>query len=48
MYSFSEAAHLADVSTTTVKNWLFGYSVRVGTFRPCSHPAMLLWSLSSR
>ena len=28
MYSFSEAAHLADVSTTTVKNWLFGYTVK--------------------
>ena len=28
MYSFSEAAHLANVSTTTVKNWLFGYTVR--------------------
>ena len=28
MYTFSEAAHLAGVSTTTVKNWLFGYRVR--------------------
>ena len=28
MYSFAEAAHLANVSTTTVKNWLFGYTVR--------------------
>ena len=28
MYSFSEAAHLAEVSVTTVKNWLFGYTVR--------------------
>ena len=28
MYSFSEAAHLADVSVTTVKNWLFGYTVK--------------------
>ncbi len=28
MYSFAEAAHLADVSTTTVKNWVFGYTVR--------------------
>ena len=27
MYSFAEAAHLAGVSTTTVKNWLFGYTV---------------------
>ena len=28
MYSFSEAAKLAEVSVTTVKNWLFGYAVR--------------------
>ena len=28
MYTFSEAAHLAGVSTTTVKNWLFGYTVK--------------------
>ena len=28
MYSFAEAAHLANVSTTTVKNWLFGYTAR--------------------
>ena len=28
MYTFGEAAHLAGVSTTTVKNWLFGYRVR--------------------
>ena len=28
MYSFSETAHLANVSVTTVKNWLFGYTVR--------------------
>ena len=27
MYSFAEAAHLANVSPTTVKNWLFGYTV---------------------
>ncbi len=26
MYSFNEAAHLANVSATTVKNWLFGYT----------------------
>lgn len=26
MYSFSEAAHLAHVSPTTVRNWLFGYT----------------------
>lgn len=28
MYTFGEAAHLAGVSATTVKNWLFGYTVR--------------------
>lgn len=28
MYSFAEAAHLANVSTTTVKNWLFGYAAK--------------------
>ena len=27
MYSFVEAAHLAKVSTSTVKNWIFGYTV---------------------
>lgn len=26
MYTFSEAAHLADVSAGTVRNWLLGYS----------------------
>ena len=26
MYSFSEAARLAEVSVSTVKNWLFGYT----------------------
>ncbi len=44
MYSFSEAAHLADVSTTTVKNWLFGYSVRgrdVPPLFPSSDAAMV-------
>lgn len=28
MYSFSEAAHLAHVSPSTVKNWLFGYTAK--------------------
>ena len=28
MYSFAEAARLANVSVTTVKNWLFGYTVQ--------------------
>ena len=27
MYSFSEVAHLAGVSTTTVRNWIFGYTI---------------------
>ncbi len=25
MYSFSEAAHLAGISSSTIRNWLFGY-----------------------
>ena len=44
MYSFSEAAHLANVSTTTVKNWLFGYTVRgraVPPLFPSSEPDMV-------
>ena len=28
MYTFAEAAQLANVSATTVRNWLFGYTVR--------------------
>ena len=28
MYSFGEAARLANVSTSTVRNWLFGYTAR--------------------
>ena len=28
MYSFAETAHLANVSVSTVKNWLFGYTVK--------------------
>ena len=28
MYSFSEAAKLTEVSVSTVKNWLFGYTIR--------------------
>ena len=28
MYTFREAGRLAHVSTTTVKNWLFGYTVK--------------------
>ena len=34
MYSFREAANLADVSVSTVKNWLFGYSVGGREFPP--------------
>ena len=32
MYSFSEAAHLARVSTTTVRNWLWGFRERPPIF----------------
>lgn len=28
MYTFGEAAQLAHVSTSTVKNWLFGYTIK--------------------
>ena len=34
MYSFSEAAHLAHVSASTVRNWLFGYTARGGEVQP--------------
>jgi uncharacterized protein (DUF433 family) len=30
MYTFSEAGHLAHVSASTVRNWLFGYTSRYG------------------
>ena len=30
MYSFSEAAHLAHVSVSTVRNWLLGYFTERG------------------
>jgi len=32
LYTFSEAAHLADVSIPTVKNWLYGYGDRPPLF----------------
>ena len=44
MYSYSEAAHLANVSTSTVKNWLFGYTVKgrdVPPLFPSSDAAMV-------
>ena len=39
MYSFSEAAHLANVSTTTVKNWLFGYTAKGRDVPPLFSPS---------
>mgnify|MGYP001170623672 FL=1 len=38
MYTFMEAGCLAHVSTTTVKNWLFGYSSGDRTVAPLFHP----------
>lgn len=40
MYSFSEVAHLGQVSVGTVRNWLFGYSSKQGEFKPLfeGHP----------
>ena len=38
MYSFVEASRLADVSTTTVKNWFLGYSTKAkGAVPPLFH-----------
>ncbi len=34
MYSFSEVAHLAHVSASTVRNWLFGYTTERGQVKP--------------
>ena len=34
MYSFSEVAHLAHVSASTVRNWLFGYTTEKGRVEP--------------
>jgi uncharacterized protein (DUF433 family) len=34
MYSFSEVAHLAHVSASTVRNWLFGYTTEKGQVEP--------------
>ena len=34
MYAFGEAAHLAGVSTSTVRNWLFGYVTRDREVQP--------------
>ena len=38
MYSFSEVARLADVSPSTVRNWLFGYSVKDREVKPMFSP----------
>lgn len=34
MYSFAEVAHLAHVSTSTVRNWLLGYVTKRGEVSP--------------
>jgi uncharacterized protein (DUF433 family) len=34
MYSFTEVAHLAQVSVGTVRNWLLGYSTSQGEIKP--------------
>lgn len=34
MYSFSEVAHLAHVSVSTVRNWLLGYTTATGEVGP--------------
>lgn len=38
MYTFSEAAHLASVSTTTVRNWVLGYVSRDRKVEPLFSP----------
>lgn len=40
MYSFTEVAHLAQVSVGTVRNWLLGYSTAQGEVKPLfkGHP----------
>ena len=40
MYSFTEVAHLAQVSVGTVRNWLLGYSTTQGEVKPLfkGHP----------
>jgi uncharacterized protein (DUF433 family) len=40
LYTFTEAAHLAGVSTNTVKNWLFGYTTERGDVPPLFKPAI--------
>lgn len=34
MYSFSEVAHLSNVSVSTVRNWLLGYTTEQGEIKP--------------
>lgn len=40
MYSFAEVAHLAQVSASTVRNWLLGYATTQGPVQPLfkGHP----------
>lgn len=38
MYSFSEAAHLAHVSSSTVRNWILGYKGKGREVRPLFPP----------
>jgi uncharacterized protein (DUF433 family) len=38
MYTFSEAAHLAGVSSATVRRWMFGYESPTGQMRPVFGP----------
>ena len=39
LYTFSEAAHLAHVSTQTVRNWLRGYATKYGDVAPLFRPS---------
>jgi uncharacterized protein (DUF433 family) len=38
MYSFNEVAHLADVTTNTVRNWLYGYTTKERVVDPLLNP----------
>jgi uncharacterized protein (DUF433 family) len=39
LYTFAEVAHLAHVSTSTVRNWLFGYTTNYGDVAPLFNPS---------